>query len=89
MKYRKKPLHFFGGIGGGIFMLGFLTLLYLTSLKIFSGQSIGGRPLLFLGVLFVVVGIQIFFTGFLAELIINLSARGDRLNYPIKYISKK
>lgn len=89
MKYRKKPLHFFGGIGGGVFSLGFVILLYLTSIKIFAGQSIGGRPLLFLGVLFVVVGIQIFFTGFLAELIISLSHRGERVAQPLKYTSER
>ncbi len=84
MKYRKQPLHFFGAIGGAVFSGGFVILSYLTLIKLFSGQSIGGRPLLFLGVLLVVVGIQIFFTGFLAELIINISQR-NRPILPLRY----
>ncbi len=87
VKYRYQPLHFFGFIGGGIFSIGFVLLLYLTLIKML-GHSIGTRPLLFLGILLVVVGIQIFFTGFLAELNINLSSR-NRPQFPLKYESRK
>lgn len=87
VKYRNQPLHFFGFIGGGLLFVGFVILSYLTILKIL-GESIGGRPLLFLGVLLVVVGIQIFFTGFLAELIISLSSR-DNKQFPLKYESSQ
>lgn len=87
VRYMKRPLHFFGGVGGGLFLLGVLTLIYLTGVKFLLHQSIGGRPLFFLGILFVVVGVQIFFTGFLAELLINLSQRREQ-NYPLKYQAK-
>ena len=86
VKYRYQPLHFFGFIGGGVLFVGFVILSYLTFLKLL-GESIGGRPLLFLGILLFVVGVQIFFTGFLAELIINLSAK-DKTQLPLKYESK-
>lgn len=86
MKYMKRPLHFFGGIGGGSFLLGVLILVYLTGIKFFSHQSIGSRPLLFLGILLVMIGVQIFFTGFLAELIISLSYQRQQ-DFPIKYSS--
>lgn len=87
VKYRYQPLHFFGFIGGGLSLVGFVILLYLTLLKI-SGEAIGSRPLLFLGVLMMVIGIQIFFTGFLAELIISLSAK-DKTPFSLKYESER
>jgi glycosyltransferase involved in cell wall biosynthesis len=86
VKYMKQPLHFFGGVGGVLSAFGTLILFYLTILH-FLGESIGRRPLLLFGVLLVVTGLQIFFTGFLAELLINLSQRGERHSYPLKYIS--
>lgn len=88
VKYMKRPLHFFGAIGGGVFVLGTLVLLYLSGVKLFLGESIGRRPLLFLGILLVMVGVQIFFTGFLAELIISISQRREQENIPLKYASK-
>lgn len=85
VKYMKQPLHFFGGVGGALSALGMLILFYLSVLH-FLGESIGRRPLLIFGVLLVVTGLQVFFTGFLAELLINLSQRGERHSYPLKYI---
>jgi hypothetical protein len=84
----KQPLHFFGAVGGAVSTIGFLILFYLTILH-FLGHSIGRRPLLIFGVLFVVAGLQIFFTGFLAELLINISQRGERHSYPLKYVSRE
>lgn len=87
IKYMSRPLHFFGVVGGNLFGIGFVILLYLTYVKLILGEAIGGRPLLFLGILLVVVGIQIFFTGFIAELIINVTQR-DKMSFPIKYQSE-
>lgn len=72
-KYGKRPMHFFGIIGFAFLVIGFGILTYLTSTKIFYGQEIGNRPILFLGMLLVLGGFQILFTGFLADLIINKS----------------
>ncbi|MEK7605387.1 MAG: glycosyltransferase family 2 protein [Patescibacteria group bacterium] len=88
MKYMKRPLHFFGAVGGLFSMLGVIILSYLSILH-FLGESIGRRPLLIFGFVFVVAGLQIFFTGFLAELLINLSQKGEEHNYPLKYISPR
>lgn len=88
VRYMKQPLHFFGAIGGALGALGTLILLYLAVLH-FMGQTIGRRPLLIFGVLFVVAGLQIFFTGFLAELLINISQRGERHSYPLKFTSER
>jgi glycosyltransferase involved in cell wall biosynthesis len=67
-RYRYRPLHLFGGIGLLLGAIGFIVLLYLSMLW-FWGQGIGGRPLFFLGVLLVVVGIQFVSLGLLSELI--------------------
>lgn len=87
-KYSKRPLHFFGFIGGGSAMLGFIILTYLSVLW-FLGERIGNRPLLLLGILLFIAGLQIFFTGFLADLMINVSQTKDKTesNFPIKYSS--
>lgn len=78
-KYGKRPLHFFGTVGGILLMLGVVILVYLTMLW-FQGYSIGRRPLLFLGMLLVISGFQVFFTGFLADLIINLFQQSKNYN---------
>jgi dolichol-phosphate mannosyltransferase len=67
-RYRYRPLHLFGGLGLGLGTLGFGILVYLTILKI-GGEAIGRRPLLILGVLLVVVGLQFFSLGLISELI--------------------
>jgi glycosyltransferase involved in cell wall biosynthesis len=67
-RYRYRPLHLFGGLGLGLGALGFAILVYLTILKI-GGEAIGRRPLLILGVLLVVVGLQFFSLGLISELI--------------------
>lgn len=71
-KYSNRPLHFFGTIGGILFMSGTLILSYLSVIH-FLGETIGRRPLLFLGMLLVLAGFQVLFTGFLADLILNIS----------------
>jgi glycosyltransferase involved in cell wall biosynthesis len=67
-RYRYRPLHLFGGLGLGLGALGLGVLVYLTVLKI-GGEAIGRRPLLILGVLLVVVGLQFFSLGLISELI--------------------
>jgi glycosyltransferase involved in cell wall biosynthesis len=67
-RYRHRPLHLFGGIGMLMGVVGFLILTYLTIIKI-GGAGIGHRPLLTLGVLLLVVGIQFVSLGLLSELI--------------------
>jgi glycosyltransferase involved in cell wall biosynthesis len=67
-RYRHRPLHLFGGIGALMGAIGFVILTYLTVIW-FWGQGIGHRPLLTLGVLLMVVGIQFVSLGLLSELI--------------------
>ena len=67
-RYRHRPLHLFGGLGFVLGLLGTVILVYLTVLKA-MGHAIGQRPLLTLGVLLVVVGLQFFSLGLLSEMV--------------------
>jgi glycosyltransferase involved in cell wall biosynthesis len=67
-RYRHRPLHLFGGLGLVLGTAGFVILAYLTAIKI-GGAAIGHRPLLTLGVLLMVVGLQFFSLGLISELV--------------------
>jgi hypothetical protein len=67
-RFRHRPMHLFGGAGLLLFFIGVLIGIYLTVLKFF-GEAIGGRPLLILAVLLIVVGVQLFTLGLVSELI--------------------
>ena len=67
-RYRHRPLHLFGGLGLALGAAGAGVLVYLTVLKV-MGEAIGHRPLLTLGVLLVVVGVQLVSLGLVSELV--------------------
>src|SRR6266550_3076737 len=67
-RYRHRPLHLFGGFGLLLGLIGFAILVYLTVIKAL-GHAIGQRPLLMLGVLLVVIGMQFFSLGLISEMI--------------------
>ena len=67
--YSTRPLHVFGGIGLLMAGLGLLFGMYLTFVKLVSGENIGNRPLLMLAVLLVILGVQMISMGLLAEMI--------------------
>ena len=79
--YNRAPLHLFGSMGLVCGMIGFLVNLYLT-VGWFNGVPIGNRPLLFLGILLMVIGVQFFSFGLIAEKMVNMSER-DR-TYAVK-----
>ncbi|TFB12645.1 glycosyltransferase [Candidatus Marinimicrobia bacterium MT.SAG.4] len=78
-KFERNPLHFFGILGGFLFLSGLVINGYLT-IQWFGEVWIGNRPILFLGILLMIVGIQFISLGLLAEMI---TAREENLKYSI------
>ncbi len=69
--YATRPIHVFGTLGLLSVAGGLAVGLYLTFLKLVLDQDIGGRPLLLLGVLLVMIGVQLITMGLLGEMIIR------------------
>lgn len=68
-RYFQKPMHFFGTFGILLLMVGTGINLYMAVLRLFFNLGIGDRPLLFLGILLMVLGIQFLSTGLIGELV--------------------
>ena len=80
-KFNKKPMHFFGTLGILSFLFGFISLTYLSINKLIYKQAgIQERPLFFFGILTIIIGTQLFLTGFLAELIASSRKNGHQYN---------
>jgi len=80
-RYIKRPMHFFGFLGAlsslvGLIILGYLTVLWL------QGIPLSNRPMLFLGMLLIIVGVQLFAVGLLGEVIVHNAM--DEREYIIK-----
>jgi glycosyltransferase involved in cell wall biosynthesis len=85
-KYIQKPMHLFGTLGFISFGLGLLINLYLLVLKI-MGQDIWGKPILILGLIFLVAGIQLITFGILAEINVRTYFEGtNRKTYQVRRI---
>ena len=85
-KYFQRPMHLFGGAGIIAFLLGLLINFYLLIVKI-MGHDIWGRPLLILGVILLLGGIQLITIGFVAEIIVRTYFESqDKKTYTIKEI---
>lgn len=75
-KFGKRPMHFFGGMGTIIFLAGFIMGIYLAFQKIFNSvYGMTDRPLFYLALICMIIGTQLFLTGFIAELIQTNSSR--------------
>jgi glycosyltransferase involved in cell wall biosynthesis len=69
MRFLHRPLHAFGGVGSALMAVGLALLAYLAFDKLVLGHPIGGRPLLLLGALLTLIGVQLLATGVLGELL--------------------
>ncbi|MEZ5030609.1 MAG: glycosyltransferase family 2 protein [Saprospiraceae bacterium] len=80
-KFGKRPMHLFGPLGILFFILGFLILAWLSYQKLVVLEyGIADRPIFYFGILALIMGTQLFLTGFLAELISRSSSqRNDYL----------
>ena len=78
MKFTRMPLRFFGLLGAGLFSAGFVIDLVIAAQKIVWNDEIAEPPLLLLGVLLMVLGVQTLSLGVLGEMIIFTHARKVR-----------
>ena len=78
-KFGKRPMHFFGVVGIFSFMIGFSIMLYFSITKIFFHHyQMTARPLFYFAILAIIVGGQLFLTGFMAELIARNSQERNK-----------
>ena len=75
-RYQFRPLHLFGGLGVGLMLAGLVISVYLAVLR-FGGEAIGDRPLLLLGALLIVVGIQLLTFGLLGQMFVAMREHGS------------
>lgn len=68
-KFGKKPLHFFGLLGLLLLLIGFFINLYIAYLRFRYGGIMGRLPLLLLGILNMIVGVQFISIGLIGELL--------------------
>ncbi len=75
-RYLRRPMHFFGMAGLASSLFGFLISLYVTLDKILLNKPVSNRPILFLGILLLILGVQLFSTGLLGEMLSTSSTTG-------------
>lgn len=78
LSFATRPIQVFGLLGIGAVATGGAIGAYLTALKLFWGAQIGGRPLLFLGALLIVVGVQLVVMGLLGEMLVRVYHESQR-----------
>jgi len=82
-KFGKRPMHFFGLYGTLCFLIGFVASVYLTVNKVIDTTfSLTNRPAFYIGLTIMIIGIQLFLTGFIAELVSRNSS--ERNSYLIE-----
>jgi hypothetical protein len=88
-RYIQKPMHLFGTLGFISFGIGLLINLYLLVLKI-MGHDIWGKPILILGLIFLLGGIQLVTIGILAEISVRTYFESqDKKTYKVRKLYQK
>ena len=85
LRFRKKPMHFFGMLGTLSFIFGFMTMLWMIGEKLYYAwvltqeveREVVDQPLFFISLVALMIGVQLFVTGFIGELITINSHRKD------------
>ncbi len=74
-RFGKRPMHFMGTLGTISFIIGFCIISYLSFMWFFfEGYGMTDRPIFYFGILALIIGTQLFVTGFLAELVVRSGA---------------
>lgn len=87
-RFRYRPLHLFGTVGIAAAGLGFMISLYLTYLWMFEKQPLRDRPLLLLGILLIIIGVQFISMGLLADLIVSINRTTEDPQSTVKIIRR-
>jgi len=82
-RFETRPLHFFGAFGLVLSTLGFAVLTYMSYLRLIIHATIGNRPLLFLGIVLLLAGIELFSAGLVGELVVRRT-RQRRAHPPLR-----
>lgn len=82
-RFEMRPMHLFGSVGVVLGALGFAILSYMSWLRLVLQQRIGDRPLLLLGIVLLLAGIQLVSVGLLGELVVRRS-RDRHLGDPLR-----
>jgi hypothetical protein len=86
-KYANRPLHLFGGSGIILSFLGALILVWMAAEKVFFSVSLSEKIWPLMGVFFIMIGIQLFIFGLMADILIkNYYKEKKTMNYSIKEI---
>ena len=88
VSFRKRPLHLFGPVGVLVASVGFLIDTYMAIIW-FRGEFIADRPLLLLGTLMIIVGIQILIFGLIGEMIAAAAHSPSEVDHLIRRISRQ
>ncbi|HSD49891.1 MAG TPA: glycosyltransferase family 2 protein [Candidatus Methylomirabilis sp.] len=78
LSFGTKPIQVFGLLGASASAVGFAIGAYLTAIKLAFGAQIGGRPLLFLAILLILVGVQLIVMGLLGEMLVRVYHESQR-----------
>lgn len=84
-RFSERPLYLFGGVGALLSIVGTVILVYLSILRLVLDEGIGARPLLQLGVLALLVGVQLIGTGFIGD-VLRHSASRERRPYRVRTV---
>jgi glycosyltransferase involved in cell wall biosynthesis len=87
-RFADRPLYLLGGVGAMLSAVGFVILAYLSGIWVFTDQGIGQRPLLMLGVLCLLVGVQLVATGFIGDVLRHSVAR-ERETYRVREVHER
>ena len=84
-KFRQKPMHFFGTLGALSFLAGIVITLWMIGWKVYNNtylhanvRPVTDQPLFFLALVALIVGVQLFMTGFIAEMLAMMNVRDNK-----------
>jgi glycosyltransferase involved in cell wall biosynthesis len=86
-KYSTRPMHIFGGVGIILGLTGFFISVYLVTERLFFGMGLSDRPLFIVGIFMIVIGVQFFAFGILADIMLKLyHYENGRKNYLVEQV---